>query len=674
MKRLDQFLNEAAGIPKVNWANKVDVSKITNPEASEPKPKVAAGMPKVAWVNAIGDTTSSQRQIRGTTPGYLIIIRRVFKNVSFSIIRVDGAGNNIYEPPLPFSTGHGHIEVKGVKDIVAAKKQSAEMLKKVIDADKHPKTDHPEPAKLPVGAEPLDVTHHSLNGVWIRDDELKVFRATARRIDKPVIVANVRGYAKIVPDVPKPPLDYAIIHPIGALNPGHPHADPHTGFMPSAPDSYHPQHHQEIKPAPGEGQPIPGYHAKYNHELSKWLDDTYDHERSGTGGTAIRRGLLDAAKWINNSIHGASGARTYGVFVDDNFSPTSNPKSFVPAGPATFWWVLGVKMASDHTVYHYVYEYEPTKNMVIADILKAAGLGYESGKSFAGSRPEVFDLETGETFGSMDPNAAAMFAKSYVRRPRPDKRNFSFTPLQFKEILMTAQHAVSKDKTRYYLNGILLKHQGGKIEAVATNGSILSVAPIHGTLPHDIFLPMEAIKAMKVAYRAKKVPTLNYEHEGQTSVGLGSGGSLTMTVDGAPHVFKVDSTFPDYMRVVPAKHTADTVVKFDRKKLLAALQSFGFTKATKKTNPASRWIFSDTYVTIEYTPTPGDGELQVVVPCGISKQITRNLHIGMHLFHIMDMLKAFRSNTVTAHVQSAHDPILWEDTSGHHQTVMPVRV
>lgn len=117
------------------------------------------------------------------------------------------------------------------------------------------------------------------------------------------------------------------------------------------------------------------------------------------------------------------------------------------------------------------------------------------------------------------------------------------------EINLKTLHAVSmaasKDKTRYYLNGVYCKVKDGKQTLVATDGHMMAIYETEtGQGDHDgIIISSDAIKTLFKAM-PKKLNFVIEVKDGQVSMG----NYITL-----PNVL-IEGTFPDYERVI---HTGE---------------------------------------------------------------------------------------------------------------------
>jgi DNA polymerase-3 subunit beta len=132
------------------------------------------------------------------------------------------------------------------------------------------------------------------------------------------------------------------------------------------------------------------------------------------------------------------------------------------------------------------------------------------------------------------------------------------------------QFAVSRETTRYYLNGIFLHDaEAGKIDAVATDGHRLAVVgvasePLFPQSSNDrgLIVPLRTAELIVKLLRARKPENVTLARS-QTLIGIAA--------DGISLISKlIDATYPDYERLLPGPQPNAATI--DRDELIAALE------------------------------------------------------------------------------------------------------
>jgi DNA polymerase-3 subunit beta len=114
--------------------------------------------------------------------------------------------------------------------------------------------------------------------------------------------------------------------------------------------------------------------------------------------------------------------------------------------------------------------------------------------------------------------------------------------------------AVSKEETRYYLNGIAFDTEN----MVATDGHRLHLIPLATDSLKDkpaLMIPRKAIKLFIMACKESKVSSFDIEFsEHKARAVIGNYTIITKLIDG---------TYPDYKRVIPSSHEYELEFKAD---------------------------------------------------------------------------------------------------------------
>ncbi len=145
--------------------------------------------------------------------------------------------------------------------------------------------------------------------------------------------------------------------------------------------------------------------------------------------------------------------------------------------------------------------------------------------------------------------------------------------LNFKDILKKMTPFISKEETRYYLNGIYLEFDGHQLKATATNGHILAQCFLvlqgsdhEGQPSVSGILPKEAVKHL-IAIITKETGGL------EALVTFEGGHHILFDFGGTEYRTKlIDGVFPDYNRVIP-KGSVSLNEGINAKFLLAALKA-----------------------------------------------------------------------------------------------------
>ena len=135
--------------------------------------------------------------------------------------------------------------------------------------------------------------------------------------------------------------------------------------------------------------------------------------------------------------------------------------------------------------------------------------------------------------------------------------------------LKAVAHAMATKDTRYYLNGVLVEHNGAETRLAATDGHRLHVVleeltglviePVSAIIPRDFVVAMLKIKPVGRGIDVEIVLTLDNgkieaRFQNQTSM-------VTQAIDGK---------FPDYCRVIPSVALTGEAANYNNQYLLDA--------------------------------------------------------------------------------------------------------
>ena len=145
-----------------------------------------------------------------------------------------------------------------------------------------------------------------------------------------------------------------------------------------------------------------------------------------------------------------------------------------------------------------------------------------------------------------------------------DGASFVIDSERLRDVYGNVYPATSKDEARYYIAGIRLHSEDGKLKLAATDGTGVLSALTCDDVPYDgqgVTIPnsniVQIIKMM-AHYNGPVTVTIG---NAKVSYAYGNVTLSTKTIDG---------DFPDYMRVIPANN--DKIVKFEKSDLVGAVK------------------------------------------------------------------------------------------------------
>lgn len=116
-----------------------------------------------------------------------------------------------------------------------------------------------------------------------------------------------------------------------------------------------------------------------------------------------------------------------------------------------------------------------------------------------------------------------------------------------RDVLRASVYTMGNADIRFYLNGAFIEASGNRVRVTATDGTVLSVqeyiTPTEITEPVSIIVPRELVVLIKAN---KLVKNVTFEKTSDTWF-------LTDLATKARQIFvPIDSTFPDYLSIIPA--------------------------------------------------------------------------------------------------------------------------
>lgn len=231
-----------------------------------------------------------------------------------------------------------------------------------------------------------------------------------------------------------------------------------------------------------------------------------------------------------------------------------------------------------------------------------------------------------------------------------------------RNLLLLVQYAMAQQDIRYYLNGLLVVVEPGKITVVATDGHRLALASTALTSEaerQEVILPRKAVL---------ELVKLLADSDDEVVLQLGSSQGR-FAFDEVTLVTKVvDGKFPDYTRVVPTNYQKSFAI--DRIQLQQALQRVAILSNEKFRGV--RWMLTADNLRIACTNTEQEEayeELEIDYKGDA-------LDIGFNVTYLLDVLNNISSENVTCAFGDANSSVLITiaENSDFRYVVMPMRI
>jgi DNA polymerase III subunit beta len=251
--------------------------------------------------------------------------------------------------------------------------------------------------------------------------------------------------------------------------------------------------------------------------------------------------------------------------------------------------------------------------------------------------------------------------EEFPRPPKPHKSDvLTIQQKILKEMLQKTIFAVSKEETRYVLNGILLETQTNKIQITATDGRRLASIQ----KPHNIELKenKRVIIPSKTTQELQKV----LKEEGEVII-IFEKKQIIFTMQNTSIVSRlIEGDFPDYQQAIPQKTNNKLII--NRENFIAAIK-----RASLLTTPESQAItlrLTTNKLTITKT-TPEIGETTEEIEAQYTGQ---ELQIGFNPTYLQEVLKNLNDQQVSIELTGPDKPGVIRINDEYIYIVLPMQI
>lgn len=222
-----------------------------------------------------------------------------------------------------------------------------------------------------------------------------------------------------------------------------------------------------------------------------------------------------------------------------------------------------------------------------------------------------------------------------------NKENIVLNQSLLKNLLKKVSFAMSRDETRYVLNGTLFVFKNKIIRLVATDGRRLTL--VESKNINDVE-KKEAIIPLKTINELNKI----LKEEGQIKI-IFSENQVVFELDNTIIISRViEGEFPNYEQVIPKEKQEK--IKIKREDFLSAIK-----RASLFISPDSQSIKLDVFKNklVVSKVTPDIGEVKEEIGTEYNGQ---ELTIGFNPNYLIDVLKILQNETIGFEVQDAEKP------------------
>ncbi len=238
------------------------------------------------------------------------------------------------------------------------------------------------------------------------------------------------------------------------------------------------------------------------------------------------------------------------------------------------------------------------------------------------------------------------------------KHKYVLPQIEFKKLLRQTSFAVSKDSTRYVLNGLLFSFQDKKFIIVGTDGRRLAYMEREGdgSLKEEIIVPAKAIQ---------EVLRL-----------LGDEGDVSIFILENQIAFQIRSTlivsrliegrFPSYKQIIPEKSKLNFEV--NREEFHSLIRRIAV-MTTERSNSVKMELSENKMEISAQSPDFGEAKEEMpILYKGASFAISFNP------IYILDALRSLEDESIFIHLQDALSPGVIKTKDTFQYIIMPMRI
>lgn len=245
----------------------------------------------------------------------------------------------------------------------------------------------------------------------------------------------------------------------------------------------------------------------------------------------------------------------------------------------------------------------------------------------------------------------------------PGAMSFAVGQNKLRRLIERTSFAMAQQDVRYYLNGMLLEINNGRLRAVATDGHRMAMCTVDAGIDYQeryqLIVPRKGIL---------ELARLLGEADDLVNITLGTHHIRATTGDFTFTSKLVDGKFPDYERVLP--RGGDKVVLADRQTLRNA-----FARTAILSNEKYRGIrlmLSDAQLKIQANnPEQEEAEEEIAVDYAGS-----SLEIGFNVSYLLDVMNVLSNEQIKMILSDANSSALVQEseTDDSLYVVMPMRL
>lgn len=229
-----------------------------------------------------------------------------------------------------------------------------------------------------------------------------------------------------------------------------------------------------------------------------------------------------------------------------------------------------------------------------------------------------------------------------------------------KDMIRSTSFAISRDDSRYVLNGICFKFQANTLTVVATDGRRLALYKdtegSYGDEPIEFIIPTKAISELQKLMTEEGNVKLEYKNN-QVRFNMGLFQFTTKLVDGR---------FPEYDAVIPK--STKQAIKLNRDEFTQAISRVSILTSEKSNSVRIQFDAGKATITAN---TPNVGEAKEELDIDFNGE---SLVIAFNPAYLLDVLKALDKKEVILETNGAQSPGVFRNGTQFLSVIMPMRV
>jgi DNA polymerase-3 subunit beta len=292
----------------------------------------------------------------------------------------------------------------------------------------------------------------------------------------------------------------------------------------------------------------------------------------------------------------------------------------------------------------------------LLDICKSLPEGSDIKFSYNGEKVEIKSAKSRFSLATLAANEFPLVDEIAV------DQTISIDKEQLHSLIEDTSFAMAQQDVRYYLNGLMMEAEGGKLRTVATDGHRLSMADtdLDSSVPdRQVIVPKKAVQEfMRILSASTGSVDLAFS-QNHLQANFGDIRFVTKLIDGK---------FPDYQRVVPEGH--QYIATIQREILRSCLM-----RASILSNEKYRGVrlgFSKNILKIQaHNPEQEEAEEELDISYSGPE-----LEIGFNVSYLVDVLNTIKSKDVHFYLQDTNSSLLivCPEMENRKYVVMPMRL